>query len=191
MKIIGITGGIGSGKSTVSYEFKKLGATVVDADSISRMVTAKDGYAYPEIIQTFGKEILLENGELDRKKLAKLVFSDKNKLNVLNKITHKYIFEEMERQIDNAETEILVLDVPLLFSNDFPIKCDLKIAVIADEELRIRRVKNRDGLNTEEIQARMKNQLADEDYIKLADVCIVNEDLCETREQVKKIYERM
>lgn len=189
MKIIGITGGIGSGKSTVSSEFKKLGATVVDADNISRMVTAKNGCAYPEIIQAFGEEILLDNGEIDRKKLAKFVFSDKSKLNELNKITHKYVFEEMDRQIANAEAEIVVLDVPLLFNKDFPIKCDLKIAVIADRAIRIERVKNRNGLSTDEVEARIKNQLTDEEYARLADVCIINENLDNTKEQIKKIYE--
>ena len=191
MKIIGITGGIGAGKSTVTAEFEKLGATVVDADAISRNVTLKSGCAYLEIVKVFGEEILLASGELNRKKLAEIVFSDKNKLDELNKITHKHIFKEMEKQIENAKTDIVVLDVPLLFSNDFPIKCDLKIAVLAEKATRIQRVKNRDGINTDEIEARILNQLSEEDYIKLADICIINENLNETIEQVKKIYERM
>lgn len=191
MKIIGVTGGIGSGKSTVSLEFQKLGATVVDADAISRNVTLKGANAYFEIVEAFGEDILLDSGELNRKKLAEIVFSNKDKLNLLNKITHKHIFDEMRKQIETAKTDVVVLDVPLLFSCDFPIKCDLKIAVIADKALRIQRVKMRSGLSTEEIEERIQNQLTDEDFIKLADICIVNDDLTETRKQVEKIYERM
>ena len=191
MKIIGITGGIGAGKSTVSREFEKLGAKVVDADKISRQVTTKDGCAYGEIVDYFGEDILFENGEINRKRLSELVFSDKEKLSVLNNITHKHIFKEMESQIKNANTDIVVLDVPLLFSSDFKIKCDLKIAVIADEKIRINRVIERDGLSENEISARIKNQISDAEYERLADICIYNNDLENTRKDVKKIYDRL
>ena len=92
MRIIGVTGGIGAGKSTVSKMFSQLGADIVDADEIARAVTKKEGRAFSEIISFFGKEILSESGEIDRKKLAGIVFSDKEKLVALNEITHKYVF---------------------------------------------------------------------------------------------------
>ena len=95
MKIIGVTGGIGSGKSTVSGMFRQFGAEVIDADEISRNVAKKTGSAFCEIVENFGEEILLENGEIDRKRLGQIVFSDKNRLQVLNEIIHKYVFLEM------------------------------------------------------------------------------------------------
>ncbi len=189
MKIIGITGGIGAGKSTVSKEFECLGATIVDADRIAKAVLLKDGNAYKEALDFFGYDIVLEDGEIDRKKLAGIVFSDKEKLEMLNKITHKHIFAEMEKQIEAAKTRVVILDVPLLFSSDFNIECDLKIAVLADEEIRIKRVMSRDNAQYDEVKARIRNQISDEKYRRMADICIVNDDLEETLRQVKRIYE--
>ncbi len=189
MKIIGITGGIGAGKSIVSAEFEKLGAKVIDADNISRRVTAKNGQGYQEVVDYFGENILLENGEINRKALAKIVFSDKNKLNTLNKITHKHIFAEMKAEINNSKEDVIVLDVPLLFSDDFKILCDIKIAILADEDVRIKRVMKRDGLSEAEIRARIQNQMTNEEYERLADICIWNNDLAETKKQIKEIFE--
>ncbi|MBR2916558.1 MAG: dephospho-CoA kinase [Clostridia bacterium] len=191
MKIIGITGGIGAGKSTVSAEFAKLGAKVIDADAISRQVTAKDGLAYGEIVEYFGKEVLTASGEIDRKALAKTIFSHKEQLDALNKITHKHIFEEMKKEIKASSEDIVVLDVPLLFSEDFNIPCDMKIAVLCDEEIRIKRVMERDGMTPDEVKARIKNQMTDEEYQDLADICICNNDLAETRIQIAEIYKSM
>ncbi len=189
MKIIGITGGIGAGKSTVSNEFARLGATVIDADKIAKEVLKKNGLAYAEAISAFGNDILLENGEINRKKLAEIVFSDKAKLNRLNEITHKHIFIKMQEEIDRAKTEVVVLDVPLLFSADFAIECDIKIAVLADENVRICRVENRDKVTAEQVKARIKNQLTDEEYREMADICIINNDFDDTKRQIEKIYE--
>ena len=110
MKIIGVTGGIGSGKSTVSSMFRQFGAEIIDADEISRNVAKKTGSAFFEVVENFGLEILLENGEIDRKKLGQIVFSDKNKLVVLNEIIHKYVFCEMEKRIKESKAEIIILD---------------------------------------------------------------------------------
>lgn len=188
MKIIGVTGGIGSGKSTACREFELLGAKVIDADKVAHKVSEKGGSAYDEIAGYFGKDILLESGELDRKKLAKIVFSDRKKLSVLNEITHKHIFDEMQREVALSKEDVVVLDVPLLFSPDFQIKCNLTIAIIADEEKRIKRVMERDGLSREEVAARIQNQLSNEEYKKLADICIVNNNIEEMRNAVHEIY---
>lgn len=191
MEIIGITGGIGAGKSTVSREFEKLGAKIVDADKISRQVMLKGGAAYYEAVDYFGKDILEDNGEINRKLLAKEVFSDKEKLEALNKITHKHIFAEMKRQINEAMEDVVVLDVPLLFSSDFKIKCDVKVAVIADESVRVKRVMARDSVSEDEVLSRIKNQISNEEYRLLADICIDNYDLSKTQQEVKKIYDRL
>ena len=108
MKIIGITGGIGSGKTTVGKMFESFGAEVIDADEISREVTKKDGAAYAEIVSFFGDEILLADKELNRKAISDIVFKDKKSLEMLNKITHKHIFLKMEEQYFPGRLQNLV-----------------------------------------------------------------------------------
>ena len=192
MKIIGITGGTGAGKSAVSAELEKLGAKVIDADRISRQVTAKDGLAFSEIIESFGKCVLAENGEIDRKKLGSIVFSDNEKLALLEKITHKHIFDEMKRQLDGCLADIAVLDVPLLFSSEFPFACDVTVAVVADVEIRVSRIMKRDNITRDAALLRIKNQLTDDELIRLSDVCFENNgDLCEVKTFAGKLYSDM
>ena len=192
MKIIGVTGGIGSGKSTVCKEFAALGAAIIDADEISHKITRKGEQAYFEIIENFGKEILTQDKEIDRRLLGKIVFADKEKLCLLNRITHKYIFAEMNRQIEeNNGKEVVVLDVPLLFGSDFPIKYDLSIGVIVPDVVRIARVAKRDKISEKDVLARIKNQLKNEDYIRLCDICIENVDIEKMKRQVADIFESL
>lgn len=191
MKIIGVTGGIGSGKTTVCGLFKDLGAFVIDADEISRDITKKGKRATFEIAEYFGEDILLESGELDRKKLSKIVFSDKEKLEKLNEITHKYIFEEMDNLIKSADSNLVILDVPLLFSSDFPFETDLNVGIICDKEVRIKRVEERDNLSREQILKRMENQISDEEIKKKADVIIENTSLDKLVLSVKNIVDSL
>ncbi len=174
MKIIGITGGTGAGKSVLSAELEKLGARVIDADKISRQVTAVGGAAFDKIVDCFGQGILASDGVIDRKVLGGIVFSDPQKLELLEKITHKHIFDEMQLQLDNCDANMAVLDVPLLFDCDFPIRCDLTVAVIADPEVRLRRIMSRDNISEDAARARMKNQMSNEEYQQLADICFEN-----------------
>lgn len=187
MKIIGVTGGIGSGKSTVSNMFRQFGAEIIDADEISRNVTKKNGSAFSEIVEIFGEEILSEDGEINRKKLGQIVFSDKNKLAVLNEITHKYIFIEMGKKIKESKADIVILDVPLLFSNDFKIKYDYSVGVTANVSERIKRVKSRDGLTEDEILSRINNQISDKELEEKADFIIENNDYNKTLKSVEQI----
>ena len=175
MKIIGITGGTGAGKSSLCEELKKCGATIIDCDRISRSVTKSDGAAFGEIVEAFGEGILATDGELDRKALAAIVFNDEQKLELLNKITHKHIFAEMQKQLDECKTPVAVMDVPLLFNADFPFKCDLTVAVLAAPEVRLERIMNRDGISKSETLERMKNQMTEDEYKTLADICFVND----------------
>ena len=174
MKVIGITGGTGAGKSTVCAELKKRGAEIIDADAISRQVSQKGGIAFDEIVEGFGTEILNDLGEIDRRALGKIVFNDTEKLSLLNGITHKHIFAEMERRMKLCTAKIAVLDVPLLFDKDFPLHCDLTVAIIAEPEIRLKRIMARDGITYDAAVARMKNQISDEDYARLADICVAN-----------------
>ena len=188
MIILGITGGIGAGKSTVTEIFSKLGADVVDADIIAREIMNKGQDAYNEVIDEFGEEILDSDGNIARKKLASIVFGDKNKLEILNKITHGYIFAEMNKQINSSRAELVCLDVPLLFSSDFPIKYHKALVVTADDETRINRVMKRDNCTIEQVKERISKQMKQEDMIKLADYVIENNDKELPVEIIKEIY---
>jgi len=188
VKIIGITGGTGAGKSSVCNEFKKCGAQIIDADKIARQVVQKGKPALEEIVCAFGKNIITPDGDLNRKKLGGIVFADSNKLNILNKITHKYIFDEMQRQINECSADILVLDVPLLFEKDFPFECDLTVAVVADREERISRIMVRDGISRKSAEERVSNQMSDAKYKKFADICFENDgDISKIKDFVRKI----
>ena len=188
MIILGITGGIGAGKSTVTKIFSELGADVVDADKIAREIMNKGQDAYNEVVVKFGEDILDGEGDVNRKKLASIVFNDKNKLELLNKITHGYVFAEMNKQISSSVAELVCLDVPLLFSSDFPIKYHKSLVVTADDETRINRVMKRDNCTIEQVKERISKQMKQEDMIKLADYVIENNDKELPVEIIKEIY---
>lgn len=189
MKLLGITGGIGAGKSAVSQFFAEMGAEIVDADVIARQVLEKDGSAYPETVDAFGEEIVKADGQIDRKKLAGIVFSDPEKLQRLNAITHACVFREMEQRIQTSVAELVCLDVPLLFSCDFPLRCDKTLAILAPKEIRIQRVMKRDGCTREQVEERMACQLTDEVLRQKADFCIVNDgDTAELCKAVQEVY---
>lgn len=190
MKIIGVTGGIGSGKSKVSEMFENFGGRVIDADAISRRIMNAGSPAYCEVLEFFGTEILDENKEINRKKLADIVFGDRKKLEKLNAVTHKYIFEEIRKKIEEyKEEKVVILDVPLLFDEDFTIKYDKSVAVIADEEIRIKRAVMRDNSSSEKIRNRIKNQISDSEYRRLADFIIENNGTEEElSEKASRIY---
>ncbi len=173
-RIIGITGGTGAGKSTVCCELQKIGAEIVDCDKIARKIVEKGQPALQEIVDAFGTEILDTDGNLDRKKMSSIVFSNSERLSALNRITHKHIFEQMRKQMEESLSEVIVLDVPLLFQCDFPFECDVTVAVIAEKEERIKRIVERDGISREAALARMTNQLTNEQYAELADICFEN-----------------
>lgn len=193
MRIIGLTGGIASGKSTVSNVLHDLGAVVIDADSIAREVVDKDGKALDEIADYFGSRVLDNNGELDRKKLGELVFEDKEKLEMLNKITHKYILERMRERFDEelqkADANALVLDAPLPVEQGFQDVVDEIWVVSSDRNTRIGRLIERNGYTEEEAIKRIDAQMTDEEYLKLSDEVIYNDGSVEELErQVVKLF---
>ena len=146
MKIVGITGLIASGKSTLSSYLKTFGYKIVDADTISRDITQKDKIGYEKVVEKFGKDILSSNGEIDRARLSDIVFNDKNALKKLNDTLHPLIFQEIDRQLDSYKDEKTVfLDAPLLFETKLNEKCDEVILVVCDEEVQISRIQLRDN----------------------------------------------
>ncbi|MCR4437046.1 MAG: dephospho-CoA kinase [Clostridiales bacterium] len=177
MKVLGITGGTGSGKSTVCAILSEYGAEIIDSDSIAREVVAKGKEALGEIAAYFGKEVIDPKGELDRRKLASIVFNSREKLEVLNGITHKYIIERILHRVETARREkkrLAVIDAPVPVKHGFMDIADEIWVVCADRDKRIERIMGRSGLTREEALARIRSQKKDEDYLKLADVVIYN-----------------
>lgn len=174
-KVIGITGGIGCGKSTVtSLLSQKLNAPILDADKIS-----KQAMSSPEIINMIRKffgEVIFDNHELiNREMLSNIVFSNEEKLLQLNQIIHPYVMNEIAKKVEELKkkNEYILLDVPLP-NNDFINLSDKIIVVVATDENRIKRVMKRSGLTEENVKKRMAKQMSTENYIKLADVIIKN-----------------
>lgn len=178
MKIIGVTGPIGSGKSTVSAYFSKKGAKVIDADLLYREVVKKGNPALEDIVNVFGDGVLDDQGQLDRKKLGSIVFDDKDKLKVLNGLTHKYIIDKINEEVRKAresQAEILVIECPIPLKHGFIDLVDKVYVVIADENVRAERIMKRNNLSFGEAIKRIKSQMTNEEYKSFADVVIVND----------------
>ncbi|MGN0136172.1 dephospho-CoA kinase [Anaerotignum sp.] len=178
MKVIGLTGGTGSGKSVVSKSLAEAGTVIIDADQIAHEIILKGEPAYQEIIAYYGTEILDENGNIIRKKLGEIVFHDGEKLAFLNQCTHKYICAEVDRQIAAAKeagtATAIVLDAPLLLEAGLDKVCDVIWVVYADPEVRAQRVMERDHVTYELAKARIANQKSWEEYKQAADTVIDN-----------------
>ena len=188
--ILGLTGGIASGKSTVSAYLAQNGALIIDADLIARQVVAKKSSGLKQIVAKFGGEILTASGELDRKKLGKLVFSNKELLKNLTDITGPLIRAEILREIEaakKAQVKLVVLDIPLLFETGYQTLCDKVMVVTIPSELQLERVMKRDNLSAAEARKRIANQLPASKRNELADVLIDNsKSVAETYQQVLK-----
>lgn len=188
MKTIGVTGGIGSGKSTVSNILGELGAQIIDADIIARDITLKGREAYQEIVDCFGAQILAPDGEIDRKKLAAEVFNNKDKLEDLNIITHRYVAQIIweRHEVLKKLGKTVVIDAPIPIKHGFLDVAKEIWVVVADRENRIKRVMVRSGLTYEQVVERINAQLSDEYYCSLADVIIKNDS---TYEELRRIVE--
>ena len=188
--ILGLTGGIASGKSTVSAYLAQNGALIIDADLIARQVVAKKSSGLKQIVAKFGGEILTASGELDRKKLGKLVFSNKDLLKNLTDITGPLIRAEILREIEaakKAQIKLVVLDIPLLFETGYQTLCDKVMVVTVPSEVQLERVMKRDNLSAAEARKRIANQLPASKRNELADVLIDNsKSVAETYQQVLK-----
>jgi len=173
--IIGLTGGIGSGKTVVSDHFASLGVPIIDTDIIARVVVEPDQPALLELVNSFGKSILLESGHLDRAQLRKLAFADDVSKAKLDAITHPAIRQETLKQIQAANYPYCIVVVPLLVA-DSPFLSIMKrvLVVTANRDVKIERVKKRSGLEADEIERIMETQLNDQQRELLADDTIAN-----------------
>ena len=174
-KKIGLTGGIASGKTTVSDCFKKLGTKVIDADVISHEVTEPSGSAFEEILSEFGSEILDENGLINRKKMRAIIFDDQSQKKILEEIIHPKVRDEMFKRINKSDDHYLIVSVPLLVETGMNRIMDRTLLVDCSEDTQIKRLMHRDKITLNEARAILKNQASRSDRKKIADDLIVNE----------------
>jgi len=185
MKRIGITGGIGSGKSMVTDLLKEKGFGVIDADEVSREAAMPGEPAMLRLREDLGDEVFNEDGSLNRQELAKIIFSDPVALISVNEIFHGDIKERMEahtRTYEEKGDQVVFISAPLLYEADADWMTDEVWLVTADEDIRIRRVMKRDGISEEDVRARMENQMPEEEKRVKADIIIEN------NESLEKLY---
>ncbi|MDT8451480.1 MAG: dephospho-CoA kinase [Gammaproteobacteria bacterium] len=186
---IGLTGGIGSGKSTVAELFSQLGVTVIDADQISHQLTRPGTDSFKDIRQLLGDEFINAEGELDRKKIARLIFSDPEKKAVLENILHPRIKQKMLQETEQAEHDAyIILSIPLLLETNFTDLVDRILVVDADDEVRIQRTRQRDDRSEQEIRAIMHQQVDRDRRLQCADDIIYNNG---NLEDMRNIVDRL
>ena len=189
-RVIGITGGIASGKSNVSNICKSLGYNVIDSDSIAKELSKKDYPLYNAIVERFGKDYLDSNGELDRKKLGNLVFNNTAMKTVMDQISHPIIVEEIKNRIRNINDGLIFVDIPLLFEAKLEYLCDKIICVFLRKKLQVERLMVRDGIDEDYALAKIHSQM--DLYMKkeLSDYVIDSSgDFENTKQQVINVIE--
>ena len=193
---VGLTGGIASGKSTVAQMFVALGAYLIDFDKLAHEVQEPGKKAWQEIIKYFGDGILNQDDLIDRNKLAQIVFTDKNKLSVLNNIVHPLVFELWQERLDKIKRQeehaIVLSDVPLLFEGKLKDLFDLTMLILISPEEQISRLMQRNGLSRDDARLRLKNQMPIADKIELVDIVIDNQsDVSQTEKKVEEIWQQL
>ncbi|MGI6188805.1 MAG: dephospho-CoA kinase [Clostridiales bacterium] len=196
MIIIGLTGGIASGKTTVAKMLADLGAVIIDADVVARRVMAKGMPVWERVRETFGKEYMTDNGDIDRKKLGELVFADRKALEKLNAITHPVIRWEILQEINRLASkkccQVVVVDAALLIEAGWTEIADEVWLVVADKETQINRLRQRNGLSREQAMNRINSQMDQETKKKYADKVINNShDIEHTRRQVERLWQEL
>ncbi|MBA9025851.1 MULTISPECIES: dephospho-CoA kinase [Bacillaceae] len=191
-QVIGITGGIASGKSSISqFIQEELGFTIIDADIAAREVVEPGQDAYQEIIQVFGNELLLPDTSIDRAKLGGIIFHDEKKRLQLNNIVHPAVRKRMLKQKETAfdlGEQVIFMDIPLLFESNLTHMVDKTILIYVDEQIQLERLMKRNGLSEADAKARIDSQMPLAEKKELADVVINNNgSLLEAQKQVKQV----
>ncbi|MCB2146476.1 MAG: dephospho-CoA kinase [Deltaproteobacteria bacterium] len=196
MIIAGLTGGIASGKSTVSRFLSEAGARIIDADEISREVVSQGTTGYDEILSFFGRTILLPDGEIDRKRLGEIIFNDPEKKARLDAIVHPQVFERSAEMIAQIATQtpdaVVIMDIPLLLEAGMERNLAEVIVVYVPEILQLERLMKRDGIDEQAAMARIRSQMPIEEKRKRATVVIDNSrTLSDSRRQALEIFNRL
>lgn len=195
MKVIGLTGGIASGKSTVSNMLRELGAIVIDVDLVGRDVVSQGGAAYNKIIENFGRAILMSDGSINRKKLGNIVFSDHDKLKLLNQITHPEIINKVNEIIasqEKANKEVVVVDAAILIEMGLNKYVDCVWLVVVDKETQLERLMERDHLSCCDALNRVNAQITNEQRMKYADVIIDNTQPVDVvRDMIRELWHKL
>ncbi len=198
--IVGLTGGIVSGKNTVAKMFKDLGAKIVDADELGHKVILPHKPAWEKIIKLFGKDLLKEDLKIDRKKLGRIVFNNQKLLKKLNEITHPEIIKLIRKEISlvknktlkNRKEKILIINAALIYEAKIDNLMDKIIVVYIDKTEQIKRLVKRDNLSAEEALKRIESQTPLKEKVEMADYVIDNSNsLDKTREQVETIWQNL
>jgi dephospho-CoA kinase len=186
---IGLTGGIGSGKSTICAMFQALGITIIDADNIARELVAPGLPALTRIIDQFGKEFLKADGGLDRDKLRSLIFSDKEKKQQLENILHPLVYRQIGIEIERATSPYCIVAIPLLLETQKSRLVDRILVVDCDIEAQLQRVESRDKLNRAQILSIIDNQMPRQQRLQQADDIIDNStNTTQLAEQIKRLH---
>lgn len=193
MRVIGVTGSSGTGKSTICEIFEQqYDVKIIDADKIAKRLSKKSTSYINEIVRKFGPDILDEDGELNRKKLAEIIYADSEKRKELNNCTFKYIIKEIEKEIEEEiEVTTIIIDAPLLFESELDKICNYVIGVVSDKNLQIERIVARDNIDYESAENRLDAQENNDFYISRCDEIIQNNnDIVYIEKCIKKIAEK-
>ena len=194
-KVIGLTGGIGSGKSTVSQCLGELGVVILDADKLGHEAYKPDTEAWREVVAAFGNQILTTSGEIDRKKLGGIVFSNPESLSLLNQIMHPRLYDMIKARIEEyrqQEVDVVVLEAAILIEANWISLADEVWVTVAPEAMVLERLEKQRGLAEEQILARIRSQLSAEERTRHADVVINNDGkLEEVKAKVKELWQRL
>ncbi|MFJ7850469.1 dephospho-CoA kinase [Peribacillus sp. NPDC097206] len=193
-QIIGITGGIASGKSSVSQYLRELGFVIVDADVASRAVVEPGEEAYLQVVKAFGVDLLLSDGRIDRAKLGSIIFHNQEKRLLLNRIVHPAVRNWMRQETEKvlaAGAETVFMDIPLLFESKLTFMVERTLLVYVDESVQLERLMNRNALTETDALARIHSQMPLKDKKELADAIVDNNgDIEETKKQVVEILKK-
>ena len=191
-KVIGLTGSIASGKSTVSNKLKSIGYQVIDCDQINHEILKKDNIGYTLVVEAFGNDILNSDLEINRKALGNLIFSNKDLKEKLNNILHPLIKDIVKREIDGSSEKLIFLDCPLLFETDFHKLCDYTIVVYVNLDTQIQRLMQRDGITFPDALKKIYAQMPLDEKLTLADFVVDNcHSLSDLDWQIKQLLFRL
>ena len=189
---IGLTGGIGSGKSTVSKIFHSLGIQTIDADQVARRLTLPGTEQFNTIVASFGKSIIDSQGNIDRKKLANMVFTDSAKRHLLESILHPAIKQTMYREIESSPFNYCILEIPLLIETEQHLEMDRVILVTCERHNKIKRLQNSRGMDTQTIKHILASQMDDQEKTQYADQIIDNNGtITELENQTYQLHEKL